>query len=94
VINVFRLRQTVSVRTDPLAAALADDRDELRVPTVSPRWRSVLLRTERRACVLAVLARAQLGARPDLFAVFVQLAVDFARLCGLGCERANEHIET
>ena len=52
------LGNAVSVRTDPLATALADDADELRVAAVRARRRAVLLRTERRTRVRAVLTRA------------------------------------
>ena len=83
-IDVVRLRKAVSVRTDPLAAALADDGDELGVTTVRPRRWSIFLWTQRGAGVLTVLARAELAARADFLAVLVRLAIDLARLGRLG----------
>jgi len=72
------------MRTDPLAAALAVDVDELCVLAVDARRRTQFLRTERRACVDAVLARAQLTAvRLELITVVVHLAVQTARLARL-----------
>jgi len=90
-IDVVRLRKTVRVRTDPLAAALSDDRHELGVTTVRPRRRSVFLRTERGAGILTVLAGAELVARAHLLAVLVGLVVDLTRLGWLGC---NYHSNT
>jgi len=48
----------VRVRTDPLPAAPSLDGDHLGIPAVGLRRGAVLLRAERRACVLTVLAGA------------------------------------
>ena len=84
VMVVVGSREAERVRTDPLAAALTLDGHQLGVPTVGGRRRPQLLRTERRACVDAVLARAQLAAvRLELLAILVDLAVQSARLSRL-----------
>lgn len=78
--------QTVWVRADPFSAASTVDADELCVAAVRARRRSELLRTERRACVAAVLAGTQLTAvRLEFLAVLVRLAKRVAVLPVTSC---------
>lgn len=74
--------QAVRVRTDPLATAPSLDGDHLGVLAVGPRRSAVLLRAERCAGILAVLAGA-LEATVGLknLAILVRLLLNLTVLC-------------
>jgi len=85
---IVRLSDAVSMWTDPLATALTDDRHQLCITAVRPRWCSIFLWTQRRAGVRAVLTCAQQTAvRLELFAIFICFAVDVAWLGGFCCSK-------